>query len=186
MMAVPTEAPHNVMKHISLRSFSLSLCTAAVLSLCAVALVVSAVAQDAPRVPVTRPPAVKKHLYPEISQAQADIDAAVAEARRTHKRVLLDFGGDWCGDCQVLDIYFGQPENAALLSKYFIKVNINIGHMDANKELAARYGVPLQGVPALAVLDSHGKLLYAQKKEFSDMRYMESSSVTEFLKKWKS
>ena len=58
--------------------------------------------------------------------------------------------------------------------------------MDENVELARKFGVPLKGVPALAVLDSHGKVLYSQSKEFSDMRYMESSSVTDFLNKWKA
>lgn len=142
-------------------------------------------AQEAPkRVPVTVP-AVKKHLYPEVAEAPADIRKAIAQAHREHKRVILDFGGDWCGDCQVLDIYFNQQPNAQLLSKYFVKVNVNIGHEDANVDIAKKYGVPLVGVPALAVLDSNGKTLYSQSKEFSDMRYMESTSVTEFLNKWK-
>jgi thiol:disulfide interchange protein len=131
------------------------------------------------------PPIVKKHLYPEVSSAQADIKAGLAEARRTHKRVILDFGGDWCGDCQVLDIYFGQAPNADLLQKNFVKVNINIGRMDANLDIAKKYGVPVHGVPALAVLDSNGKVLVSQDKEFADMRHMEPSSVTEFLTKWK-
>jgi len=137
------------------------------------------------RVPVTAPPAVKKHLYPDITAAPADLKAGLAEAKRTHKRVILDFGGDWCGDCQVLDIYFAQSPNAELLAKNFVKVNINIGREDANLDIAHKYGVPVHGVPALAVLDSNGKLLMSQDKEFADMRYMQSSSVTEFLNKWK-
>jgi thiol:disulfide interchange protein len=137
------------------------------------------------RVPVTMPPKVKKNLYPPVTEANADIAKGIAEARKEHKRVILDFGGDWCGDCQVLDIYFNQQPNADLLAKNFVKVNVNIGHEDANLDVARRYGVPVQGVPALAVLDSHGKTLYSQNKEFSDMRYMEPNSVTDFLNKWK-
>lgn len=134
--------------------------------------------------PYTRP-AVQKHIYPPVGQAAADVAGAQKLARAQGKRVLLDFGGDWCGDCQVLDIYFRQEPNASLLRDNFVKVNVNIGHEDANVELAHRYGVPLQGVPALAVLASDGKLLYSQNKEFSDMRYMEPTYVTEFLTKWK-
>ena len=131
------------------------------------------------------PPAVQKHLYPDVSAAQHDIDAALVEAKRTHKRILLDFGGDWCGDCQVLDIYFNEAPNAQLLDKYFVKVNINIGHQDANLEIAHKYGVPLPGVPALAVLDANGKVIMSQDHEFSSMRNMPSSAVTDFLTKWK-
>jgi thiol:disulfide interchange protein len=128
-----------------------------------------------------------KHIYPSIEAAPADIKAALAEARRTHRRVLVDFGGDWCGDCQVLDIYFHQSPNADLLAKNFVKVNINIGHIDANLDVGERFGVPLKkGVPALAVLDDKGNVLFAQKTgEFENMRNMQSSDLTAFLEKWK-
>ena len=130
-------------------------------------------------------PIPSKHIYPTIQAAPADIHAALSEARRTHKRVILDFGGDWCLDCQVLNIYFHQSPNAQLLAKHFILVDVNIGRMDANLSLAHKYGVPVTGVPALAVVDGDGKVVYAQSKEFEDMRKMQPSSVTEFLNKWK-
>jgi thioredoxin 1 len=126
------------------------------------------------------------HIYPTVEAARTDIRAALVEARRTHKRVLLDFGGDWCGDCQVLNIYFHQSPNAELLAKNFILVDVNIGQEDANLDLASKYGVPMpHGVPALVVLGGDGKVVYAQGKEFSDMRNMQATSVTEFLNKWK-
>jgi thiol:disulfide interchange protein len=130
-------------------------------------------------------PMVRAHIYPDISQAQPDINAALARARREHKRVILDFGGDWCGDCQVLNIYFHQSPNAELLDKHFVLVDVNIGRMDANLDIAHRYGVPVQGVPALAVLSPTGKVIYSQNKEFADMRHMDPQSVTDFLNKWK-
>jgi hypothetical protein len=40
-------------------------------------------------------------------------------------------------------------------------------------------------VPALAVLDDHGKVVYAQNKEFSDMRHLDAAALTEFLDRWK-
>jgi len=128
-----------------------------------------------------------KHIYPTIEAAPADIKAALAEAHRTHRRVLLDFGGDWCGDCQVLDIYAHQSPNDELLAKNFVKVNVNIGHIDANLDIGEKYGVVLKkGVPALAVLDEHGNVIFAQKTgEFEDMRHMQSSDLTAFLNKWK-
>jgi thiol:disulfide interchange protein len=133
-------------------------------------------------------PFVKKHLYSETADPKADIAAALKQARAEHKRVILDFGGDWCGDCQVLDIYMHQNPNADLLAKHFIVVHVDIGHMDHNVDVAKKYQVPIdKGVPALAVLDSHGKLLYSQEnKEFENMRNMKSEDVTAFLNKWKA
>jgi thioredoxin 1 len=127
----------------------------------------------------------KAQIYPGVEAAASNIKTALAEARRAHKRVILDFGGDWCPDCQVLNIYFHQSPNSELVAKYFVRVNINVGRLDANTDIASQYGVPLKGVPALAVLDGNGKVLYAQNKEFSDMRHLDSSSLTAFLNQWK-
>jgi thiol:disulfide interchange protein len=127
-------------------------------------------------------------IYPDPSQARADLAAALKAASATHKRVLLDFGGNWCGDCRVLNIYFHDPRNKPLLDANFVLVDINIGQEDANLDIAGKYGIPIKkGVPALAVLSEHGSLLYSQKNgEFEAMRRMDPSSVTEFLEKWRS
>ena len=126
-------------------------------------------------------------IYPDPGEARADIATALKTAAATHKRVLLDFGGNWCGDCQVLDMYFHDASNLPILEANFVLVHINVGRMDENLDLAQRYGVPLEkGVPALAVLSEHGKLLYSQKQgEFEAMRRMESSAVTTFLAEWR-
>jgi thioredoxin 1 len=137
--------------------------------------------------PGTTPPAANRVIYPDPAQAKADLAAALQTAARNHKRILLDFGGNWCGDCQVLDLYFHDPANRPILEANFVLVPINIGHMDANLDIAERYEVPLRrGVPALAVLSENGTLLYSQKGgEFEAMRRMESSAVTGFLVQWK-
>lgn len=127
------------------------------------------------------------NIYPAPEAARADIAAALHAAAATHKRVILDFGGDWCPDCQVLDRYFHDARNEPIVNANYVVVHINIGQMDANVDLASRYGIPLnKGVPALAVLSSSGEVLYSQKGgEFEDMRNLESSALTEFLMRWK-
>ena len=87
----------------------------------------------------------------------------------------------------MLDGYFHDAANRALLEADFLLVHVNIGRLDQNLDLAERYQIPLKkGVPALAVLDGDGKLLYSQRTgEFEAMRRMQSSTVTEFLTQWK-
>jgi thioredoxin 1 len=128
-----------------------------------------------------------RDIYPDPSQARADLAAALKTASATHRRVLIDFGGNWCGDCQVLDLYMHDSKNQPLVEANFVVVHVNVGHIDANLDLAEKYGVPLnKGVPALAVLSEHGALLYSQKNgEFEAMRHMESSALTEFLVQWR-
>jgi thiol:disulfide interchange protein len=131
--------------------------------------------------------AATREIYPAPEQARADLAAALKTAAAGHKRILLDFGGNWCGDCQALDIYFHNATNAPILEANFVVVHVNVGKIDANLDLAKQYGIPLEkGVPALAVLSENGKLLYSQKSgEFEAMRRMQSSAVTDFLKQWK-
>jgi thiol:disulfide interchange protein len=128
-----------------------------------------------------------RHIYNENADAKAEIRDALSTAAREHKRIILDFGGNWCGDCQVLDIYFHRAPNDQLLSANYVLVDIDIGRYDHNLDLADKYEVPLKrGVPALAVLDEHGRLLYSQKTgEFEKMRQMSPDSVTAFLEQWK-
>ena len=130
---------------------------------------------------------VHKVIYPSPTVARAQIQHAIAVATREHKNIILDFGGNWCPDCKVLNYYFHQPPNAGLLARNFVLVDINIGRYTHNLALAKKYNIPLhKGVPALAVLDSHGKLLYSQTGgQFENMSHMSPDSVTAFLNMWK-
>ena len=125
-----------------------------------------------------------KNLYSETANPAADIAAAEKQAQREHKRILLDFGGNWCGDCQVLDYNAHQAPSAAIIAQHFVVVHVDIGHMDHNVEIADKYHVPIaHGVPSLAVLDERGKLLYAeQPKEFE---HASADQLAEFLNRWK-
>jgi thioredoxin 1 len=126
-------------------------------------------------------------VYPDAAQAPADLRNALAQAAQENKHVLVDFGGNWCPDCLVLDIYLHNPPNLDLLRSNYALVHINIGRYDQNQDLAARYDIPLsKGVPALAVLDSSGKPLYVQRDgEFESMNAIDPAAVTGFLNRWK-
>jgi thioredoxin 1 len=126
-------------------------------------------------------------IYPDGAQATQDIATALARASKEKKRVLLDFGGNWCGDCQVLEIYFHDPANWNLLQQNYVLVPVNIGRYDQNMDIAAKYGVPVEkGVPALAVLDANGQLIFSQRnREFEAMQKVDPAAVTQFLRQWK-
>jgi thioredoxin-related protein len=132
-------------------------------------------------------PAERKDLYPADADAQKEIAESVASAAKSHKRVLLIFGGNWCYDCHVLDEAFHTPEIAPTLNHNFIVAHIDIGEYNKNLDLAKKYEVPLErGVPAAAVLDSDGKLLFSQKnQEFEKARSLAPEDILAFLNKWK-
>jgi thioredoxin 1 len=127
-------------------------------------------------------------IYPPAPQASADVDNAIKKASSEHKHVIVDFGGNWCTDCRVLDLYFHDSANRPILEANYILVHVNIGHLDVNLPIAERYRIPLnKGVPAIAVLDEQGQLLFSQRGgEFEAMRRMQSAAVTDFLQRWKA
>jgi thiol:disulfide interchange protein len=128
-----------------------------------------------------------REIYPDPAQAKADLAAGLKTAAQSNKRVIVDFGGNWCGDCQVLDIYFHNPQNRPILESNYVLIHINIGRMDENLDIAEHFGIPVTlGVPALAVLSPNGKILYGQRGgEFSHMGRMEPAAVTRFLVQWR-
>ena len=127
---------------------------------------------------------VNKDLYSTTADPATDIAAAEVAARRGHKRILLDFGGNWCGDCQVLDYYYHQSPNTELLAQHYVVVHVDIGHMDRNLDIATKYRVPVtKGVPALAVLDAHGNLLYSEREK--EFEHTSPDAITAFLNHWK-
>src|SRR5215469_16543826 len=114
------------------------------------------------KTPLQPPAQPNPHLYSETANAAADINHALATATQQHKRVLLDFGGNWCLDCHVLENAFHQPRIAPLLNDNFVLVHVNVGRYDKNLDLAKRYKVNLEkGVPSLAVLNARGDVLYS-------------------------
>jgi hypothetical protein len=79
------------------------------------------------------------------------------------------------------------PELAALVEKNYVVVHIDVGRMNKNVDLAQKYGIPLsKGIPALAVLDSRGKLLFSQNQgQFEDARHLGPDSFKQFFEQWR-
>ena len=97
--------------------------------------------------------------------AEQDLLAAEKIAAAEHKRILLDFGANWCEPCVSLDRTLEtDPELKRLLSAGFVVVRINID-LDRDSEgiLAVRRLYPqFTLVPHLLVVAPDGRLLKEQ------------------------
>jgi len=134
-----------------------------------------------------QPSSVSKKIYDPGANAHTEITEALALASKQHKRVLVVFGANWCYDCHVLDLAFHRPDVASVLSKNYEVIHIDVGEGDKNQDLMQQYDVPMKkGIPAIAVLDGKGTLLYSQKGgEFENARALSPEDVLAFLEKWK-
>ena len=100
--------------------------------------------------------------FDENRNASADLQAGIAEAKRTGKRVLVDVGGDWCIYCRQMDeLYKQHPELVKLRDEKFVLIAIFYSSKNKNEKALAEYPKPA-GIPHFYVLDSDGKLLHSQ------------------------
>jgi thiol:disulfide interchange protein len=131
--------------------------------------------------------AVAPPAYDESADAKADLAKALAQATREHKRVLVVFGGNWCGDCIALNKRLHEEPAVSVMNAGFVLVHVDIGHGAKNKDLVEQCRVTLEkGVPAVAVLESDGTVLYsARNGEFEPARRLGPQVFVDFLNTWK-
>lgn len=129
---------------------------------------------------------LNNHLYDENANAKQEIADTIYRAQRENKRVLLVFGANWCYDCHVLDYRFHQPDIQPTVDKNYLVVHVDIGRGEKNVDVAKQYKIPLdRGVPAIAVVDKSGALLYSQQKgEFAPARRLPPRDFLTFLEQW--
>ena len=123
--------------------------------------------------------------YDVKRDAARDIDDAVAEAKRSNRRILLIVGGEWCSWCHTLDNYFAaHPELKTLRDKNFVTVKINFSDENANEAVLSRYP-PAEGYPHIFVLESDGKFLHSQGTAVLESgKSYDLEKMNEFLTQW--
>lgn len=105
-------------------------------------------------------------VYDEAANAGDDIAAAIAKAKQENRRVLIQWGANWCGWCnQLHDHMRADPELRNELLYEYDLVHVDIGRFDKNLDLAEKYGADIKGngVPFLTILDADGRVLANQE-----------------------
>ena len=123
----------------------------------ALALAACATVPPAPPHPEARP-------YLAEADAASDVDAALARATASGKRVLLVMGGNWCHDSRALAGWLEIPRFKALTAERYEVVYVDVGVPQTgegrNLDIAQRFGLDeFPGTPALLVLTAEGTLL---------------------------
>lgn len=123
--------------------------------------------------------------YPPAELAARQVHEAFLTAAKTNRRVLLDFGGNWCPDCRILAGIFAIPSVSQWLDEHFVIVPVNVGHLDTNMELAQQYGVTIKAVPTVLILTPQGHLLNPDGTlALGSARQMAPQSVITLLNEW--
>jgi len=133
---------------------------------------------DAQPTPVAAP-------YPDTSLAAKQVQEAFRTAAKTHRKVLMDLGGNWCPDCRILAGIFEVPQVNAWLNSQFVVVPVNVGRMNTNLDIAQKYGVTVKAVPTVLVVTPDGKLLDPDGTvALGNARAMSPQAVLDLIGQW--
>jgi thiol-disulfide isomerase/thioredoxin len=151
-----------------------------------------------PSAPVSTTPAAKgdgaksTDLFDEKADARTEVKTALANAKRENRRVLVEWGANWCGWCRKLHgLFNSNPELAKKLLYEYDVVYVDIGQRDKNMDLAKELGADFQGVPYLTILDANGEALAQQPTDpfevnTADVHGHDPKKLLDFLTLWQA
>ena len=123
--------------------------------------------------------------YDESRDPAADLKAAVAQAQRENKRILLEVGGEWCIYCRILNKVIHDDERLMQrLRDGFVVVKVNFSDKVKNEAFLSRYP-QIPSYPHLFLLESDGALLLSQTPDdfMKDDKYG-PDLILAFLETW--
>jgi hypothetical protein len=132
-------------------------------------------------------PVVTMQPYDEAANADAQVAAAFARAQKSHKRVLIDLGGNWCVDCLVLSNFLRLPEMRHFMNAHYEEVLVDVGRFNRNLQIPARFGITkkLEGVPALLIVTPEGKLVNGDRIfATADAHNMTPQALADYLARY--
>jgi len=126
--------------------------------------------------------------YVEGADANRAVAGATKRARRAHKLVLIDLGGNWCLDCRLLAATMEVQPLKSWMARHYELVTVDVGRFDRNQQIQQRYGISgrLEGVPALLVVDPRsGRLVNrGHVSALADGRIMTPQGLADWLAGW--
>jgi len=110
-------------------------------------------------------PSFAAPVFPDPSSARSDIESALKQAASSHKRVLVDFGANWCGDAGRSTKICTSLKRVAALRPFRpgSRQCRRQGSRPQHRPGAALWHPVNKGVAALAVLDSDGRVVFSRR-----------------------
>ncbi|MDQ8003909.1 MAG: thioredoxin family protein [Pedobacter sp.] len=126
-------------------------------------------------------------IYNPLANAQADIDAAAAKAKKENKHVFVQVGGNWCIWCiRFHNLVEETPELKNYLNNNFETVLVNYSPENKNEAVLKKLKNPGRfGFPVFLILDGNGEVLHIQNSAYLEEGKGHSVKlITDFLKNW--
>ena len=125
--------------------------------------------------------------YDPARDPYADGRDALALARDTDRRVLIELGGEWCQWCHVLERFWNRNARVrAALDRHFVLLKVNVSEENDNATFLA--GLPPNlGFPHIYVAADDGQILHSQDTaEFLVDGHYDERRMLGFIERWRT
>ena len=131
----------------------------------------------------------KQKIYDPSSDASQEIAAALKRAKAENRRVLVQWGGDWCPSCQALYRMMKTDRELGRKLQYeYDVVYVDVGRRDNNQTLWKKYDVDLDQneIPFATVLNAEGQVIANQDvlalgKDEDGKKSLQQTAILKFL-----
>lgn len=127
--------------------------------------------------------------YDAKANAEKDIQALIANAKKENKNIMIQAGGNWCIWCLRFNQYVQTtPELKKLVDDNYLYYHLNWSPDNKNEKIFAKYGNPGDkfGYPVFIVLDKNGKQIHTQDSAvLEDGKGYSLEKVKTFFNSWK-
>ncbi|MGB5449336.1 MAG: thioredoxin family protein, partial [Woeseiaceae bacterium] len=121
-------------------------------------------------------------------EGQADAAALVSnarmEARAERKFLMVTFGANWCLDCRTLHHHLNSEPVAGYARDLFRFVNVDVGKLNQNRDVAESLGVSLsRGIPVAVFFDPEGEVIGTTNEgQLEPSRHYSSKQILKFVR----
>lgn len=120
----------------------------------------------------------------------AEVDAASmvekmrSEARTERKFLMVTFGANWCLDCRTLHHHLTSEPVAGYTRDLFRFVNVDVGKLNQNRDVAESLGVSLsRGIPVAIFFDPDGNVIGTTNDgQLEPARHYSSKQILKFIR----
>ncbi len=123
-------------------------------------------------------------IFDERRDMQPIFESALSRSRASGRKILVEYGGDWCIWSTRMTAVLLRPEFSQLLQQRFIFLRCYVGpdshSSPPNVELP-----DFESVPFFALMDSNGRIVATQSTEgFEFLWFYRKSKIRAFLRGW--
>jgi thioredoxin-related protein len=129
----------------------------------------------------------KEKLYDTAANPQTDIKNATVLAKKEHKNILLQVGGNWCIWCKRFhQTVAGNDTLNQLMQQNYVVVHVNYDQYNRNASIWRTLGYPQRfGFPVFVILDESGKQIHIQNSSYlEEGKGYNNGKIADFLHAW--